>query len=176
MSYAPIVSPYFAEQTPWPYWRGPSYVRPVFGEESRRGAFMRSPIVRMPSLTGLGIDPQTTLTNAPPPPKLTPSPTTTCSAVASAGADIYGKCITFNQNLIDTMSADPEKFKTLSAAAEAARSKCDGIENLEKWAGCFYEELVPTPWFKKTAVIGGAIIAGAVVLGAITAFARHSDG
>lgn len=54
MSQSGVVSPYYANATPWPYLRGPNYTRPIFGEETRRGAFRLHPIVRMPALNGLG--------------------------------------------------------------------------------------------------------------------------
>lgn len=173
MSYMPIVSPYFAEATPWPYWRGPSYIRPVFGEESRKGAFRVSPIIRMPSLLGLGADPQTTLATAAPTNLPQPTPETTCAVVQTAGTAVYAKCLKLNKDLLAAANSDPAKFKELSQLVENAQKKCDSEQGVEAWAKCFYEAADPTPWYKKTTFIGASIIAGAVVLGLVTSFARR---
>lgn len=52
----PIVSPFYLQWERYPYLRGPNYVRPMFRENSRGGAFRAHPIERTlpPPMAGLG--------------------------------------------------------------------------------------------------------------------------
>lgn len=167
---APIISPYSAQMWPFPHIRGPNYTRPVFLEHSRRGNFARNPIVRMPSLNGLGADPQvsldTTATAA-----VIPTPEQACAPVQSTSS--YSSCLKFNTAMIAAMKSDPAKAAQYTALLGQAQAKCPDQTNFEKWAKCFYGYLDPA-WWANPMYLGVAILAGAVALGIATRAVRKS--
>jgi hypothetical protein len=164
----PIISPYYAQRWPFPHIRGPNYTRPVFLEHSRRGNFARQPIVQMPTLSGLGEDPQISLDAASSQVAI-PTAEQACSPVKTTAS--YSACMKFNEAMIAAMKSDPAKASQYVALLGQAQSKCPDQSNFEKWAKCFYGYLEP-PWYANPLCLGGAILAGAVVLGLATRVMR----
>ena len=198
MSTGPIISPYYAVATPWPYIKGPNYTRPVFGENTRYGAFQTQPIIRMP-LLGFGAikrgghakallqqrafrgfgdpvpatpapaDPTAALPSSPP--AAPPDPASACAEVKGAGTTVYNECVAYKTALYEAIaSPDTAAAAAMVAATNAADTKCGGISDSNAWATCFYDAL--TPWYKKPLYLGGAIIGGCVVLGVLTRLIR----
>jgi len=201
MPYAPIPNPVYLDATQWPYIKGPNYTRPVFLEHSRKGAFVVSPIVRMPSLLGMrgfGDDATTPATSVVPAvvTAVTPSadttaavpattdpassipaqpltPETTCSVVQGVSADVYSKCLAFNTQVAAAIASNSAQVQVLDAQIVAAQAKCGDPTDFNAWAKCFYGALSPTPWYENPWYLGGALITAAILLGLATQHYRR---
>jgi len=166
MSIGPITSPYFQQGTPWPYIKGPNYTRPVFGENTRYGAFMAQPMVRMPSLRGLG-----------------------AIEVPASCWEVSGFKACHDLALVDaqkvaaaTFEAGTDNYNKIVAAMLDANLATRCMKMCSTGSGT---PLPPKPadpvvasssWYSNPLYLGGAIIGGAVVLGLITRYLRSQQG
>lgn len=146
--YAPIRSPYFPQYTPWPYIKGPNYTRPVF-RENTTGAFAPRPIVRMPSLKGLGQEKVTTAEQV-------------CEVVKGV-PDAYDRCMRFNIRLVQAL---PEQADAFEGEMQRARAACLGTTPFDAWARCYYSHL-ENAWYERPVYLGAAAIAGGAAIGLI---------
>lgn len=143
--YAPIRSPWFPQQTPYPYIRGPIYTRPVFKENSAKGNFVAYPIVRMPSLKGLGTD----FSSA--------TPESMCEVVKDHPS-AQARCLKFNT---EYLASDAVARSKMDAQMLEATSACKDVEQFGPWSQCFYGHLKPS-WYENPVYLGGAIVGACV--------------
>ena len=168
-----IRSPWFQEQTPFPYFKGPNYTRPVFQEHSREGNFVAHPIVRMPSLQGFGQDPVAPSVPAEPVPSDTvpmATPASVCAAFKDL-PDVYARCLKFNTRYATATAAQIESMNKELLVADAA---CQGDKNLGQWATCYYSHL-ESSWYENPLYLGGALLAGCAVVGLAILGLRTSE-
>jgi hypothetical protein len=151
--YAPIRAPWFVQEKPWPYILGPNYTRPVFKEHSSEGNFVPYPIVRMPSLNGLG----------------EASPQSVCEPM-QAMPDAHSRCVQFNNDLVRASETKRAEMMAQIAKAEAA---CGHVSEFEPWARCYYGHLQPA-WYENPWYLGGAIIGGSAALSLIVLAIRRT--
>jgi len=159
-----ITSPWFPQMTPWPYIKGPIYTRPVFKEHSKAGNFKAYPIVRMPSLNGLGTTDTDVGTRA-----------ASVCGVMKGYPKAYPLCL---KHTAAYLQADPASRIRMDLQMEQADKACQGVEPYEKWAECYYGKFTgsASDWYKHPLFIGGAIVGGCAVLGfAIRSMRRTSD-
>jgi hypothetical protein len=168
MSIGSITSPYFAQATPWPYIKGPNYTRPVFGENTRNGAFMAQPMVRMPSLRGLGV------IEVP----------ASCWEVSGFKA-CHDLALADAQKIAAPMfDAGTDNYNKIVAAmldanlATRCMKMCSAPTSPTlPGQGPSDPSVVPSSaWYSNPLYLGGAIIGGAVVLGLITRYIRSQQG
>ena len=155
MTYSRVTNPSYPEATEYPYIRGAIYTRPTFGEETQQDLFRLQPIIKMPSMMGMGDEQPAQMTGA-----------AVCENIKDIPA-AYAKCVKFNEDMAAPLQKFPGDALTWQAKIATANSKCgEKGSDMQAWATCYYDSLT-APWYKSPLWLGLATLATVMIAGAI---------